>query len=64
MFPVPSMRLTSRKDTEGMDMEYLIKRTLDEDGDDEGGIVEKLAEKIARGRSITAKPSLKRHDIA
>ena len=64
MFPVPSMRLTSRKDTEGMDMEYLIKRTLDEDGDDEGGIVEKLAEKIARGRSITAKPSLKRHDTA
>ena len=50
------MRLTSRKDTENMDMEYLIKRTLDEDGDDEGGIVEELAEKIARGRSITAKP--------
>ena len=64
IFPVPSMRLTSRKDSENMDMEYLIKRTLDEDGDDEGGIVEKLAEKIARGRSITAKPSLKRHDTA
>ena len=64
IFPVPSMRLTSRKDSDNMDMEYLIKRTLDEDGDDEGGIVEKLAEKIARGRSITAKPSLKRHDTA
>ena len=64
MFPVPSMRLTSRKDTDGMDMEYLIKRTLEEDGDDEGGIVERLAEKIARGRSINAKPSLKRHDTA
>ncbi|KAF8811200.1 Metallo-dependent phosphatase [Phlegmacium glaucopus] len=64
IFPVPSMRLTSRKDSDGMDMEYLIKRTLDEDGDDEGGIVEKLAEKIARGRSINAKPSLKRHDTA
>jgi serine/threonine-protein phosphatase 2B catalytic subunit len=47
-----------------MDMEYLIKRTLDEDGNDEGGIVEKLAEKIARGRSINAKPSLKRHHTA
>lgn len=64
IFPVPSMRLSSRKDSDSMDMEYLIKRTLDEDGDDEGGIVEKLAEKIARGRSITAKPSLKRHDTA
>ena len=64
IFPVPSMRLTSRRDSENMDMEYLIKRTLDEDGDDEGGIVEKLAEKIARGRSISAKPSLKRHDTA
>jgi len=44
-------------------MDYLIKRTLDEEGD-EGDVVEKLAEKIARGRSITAKPSLKRHDTA
>lgn len=54
----------NRKDMEGVDMEYLIKRTLEEDGDDEGGLVEKLAEKIARGRSITSKPSLKRHDTA
>ena len=44
--PLASMRLTSRRYSENMDMEYLIKRTLDEDGDDEGGIVEKLAEKI------------------
>ena len=59
------MRATGRKDSEGMDMEYLIKRTLDEENDDdEGGVVEKLAERIARGRSITAKPSLKRHDTA
>jgi serine/threonine-protein phosphatase 2B catalytic subunit len=63
IFPVPSMRATSRRDSDGMDMEYLIKRTLDEEGD-EGDVVEKLAEKIARGRSITAKPSLKRHDTA
>ena len=47
LFPVLSMRLTSpsRKDSGNMDsMEYLIKRMLDEDGDDEGGIIEKLAE--------------------
>ena len=64
IFPVPSMRVTSRRDSkETIDMDYLIKRTLDEEGD-EGDVVEKLAEKIARGRSITAKPSLKRHDTA
>ena len=44
-----------------MDMEDLIKRTLEEDADD-GGVVEKLAEKIARGRSAASRPSaLKRH---
>jgi len=44
-----------------MDMEELIKRTLKEDVDD-GGVVEKLAEKIARGRSVASRPSgLKRH---
>ncbi|KAF8154774.1 Metallo-dependent phosphatase-like protein [Crassisporium funariophilum] len=65
IFPVPSMRLTSRRDSDGMDMEYLIKRTLDEDGDDDGGIVERLADKIARGRAITGRPSaLKRHGTA
>jgi len=63
IFQVPSMRATSRKDSQGMDMEYLIKRTLDEEGD-EGDVVEKLADKIARGRSITSKPSLKRHGTA
>ena len=36
-------------------MEYLIKRKLDDDGDDEGGIVKKSAEEIVRGRVITAK---------
>ncbi|PPQ93132.1 hypothetical protein CVT25_003664 [Psilocybe cyanescens] len=62
IFPVPSMRNTSRRTSEGLDMEDLIKRTLDEDADD-GGVVEKLAEKIARGRSVTGRPgALKRHD--
>ena len=64
MFPVPSMRLTSRRSSEGMDMEDLIKRTLDEDNE-EGGVVELLADKIARGRNITGRPSaLKRHGTA
>ena len=48
VFPVPSMRLTSpsRKDSDNIDsMEYLIKRTLYEDGDDEGGITEKFCER-------------------
>ncbi|KDR70155.1 hypothetical protein GALMADRAFT_255002 [Galerina marginata CBS 339.88] len=62
IFPVPSMRNTSRRSSDGMDMEDLIKRTLDEDPD-EGGVVEMLAEKIARGRSITGRPgALKRHE--
>ena len=59
------MRVTSRKDLDGMDMEYLIKRTLDEDEDeDDEGIVAKLADRIARGRSIASTPSLKRHPTA
>ena len=37
---VQSMRLSSRKGSDKMDM---IKRTLEEDGDNEGGIVEKFA---------------------
>jgi serine/threonine-protein phosphatase 2B catalytic subunit len=45
-------------------MEDLIKRTLEED-DDEGGVVEKIAEKIARGRSLSSRPSaLKRYGTA
>ncbi|KAF8908190.1 Metallo-dependent phosphatase [Gymnopilus junonius] len=66
MFPVPSMRSTSRRASasgESLDMEDLIKRTLEEDVD--GGVVENIAEKIARGRSLTGKPgALKRHDTA
>lgn len=59
------MRLTSRRSsTDGIDMEDLIKRTLDEDTE-EGSAVELLAEKIARGRHMTGRPSaLKRHGTA
>lgn len=44
-------------------MEYLIKKTLEEDAIDDGGLVERLADRIARGRRATGRPSaLKRHD--
>ena len=42
-------------------MEELIRRTLNDD--EEGGVVERLAERIARGRKPTGKPRpLKRHE--
>lgn len=64
LFPVPSMRLTSRRSSDGMDMEELIKRTLDEDTE-EGSTVDVLADKIAQGRNMTGRPSaLKRHGTA
>jgi len=65
MFPPPSMRLTTRRDSDTLDMEELIKRTLDEDDEDSDGVVEKLADRIARGRNPTSRPSgLKRHGTA
>ncbi|KAF9476233.1 Metallo-dependent phosphatase [Pholiota conissans] len=65
IFPVPSMRNTSRRSTaDGLDMEDLIKRTLEEE-DDEGGFVEKVADRIARGRNMATRPGgLKRHGTA
>lgn len=45
-------------------MEYLIKKTLEEE-EEEGGVVERIADKIARGRRMTSRPSaLKRHGTA
>lgn len=65
MFPPPSMRLPSRRAGsmgEGLNMEMLIKKTLEEDEDD-SPIVERLAERIARGRRVTGRPQpLKRHE--
>ncbi|KAF9559982.1 Metallo-dependent phosphatase [Agrocybe pediades] len=61
MFPAPSTR-SSRLSHDGLNMEDLLKQTLEED-DDEGGLVEKLADKIARGRSATGRPgALKRFE--
>ncbi|KAF8066941.1 Metallo-dependent phosphatase-like protein [Lyophyllum atratum] len=61
MFPVPSMRRGSA-DSDGMTMEYLIKKTLEEE--EEGGVVERLAERIARGRSPARPSALRRHGTA
>jgi len=60
LVPVPSMR---RGDST-MDMEVLIRRTLEEEEGD-GGVVERLAERIARGRRVTGRPrALKRFETA
>lgn len=46
------------------DMEVLIRKTLDDEEGD-GGVVERLAERIARGRRVTGRPRpLKRFETA
>ncbi|PFH49596.1 hypothetical protein AMATHDRAFT_62805 [Amanita thiersii Skay4041] len=67
MFPAPSMSMRfvhqNGVDQQGaFNMEHLIKKTLEED-DDSSDIVERIAEKLAQGRMMIARPSaLKRHD--
>ena len=59
MFSGPSMRRGSADSG----MELLIKKTLEEE--EEGGVVERIADKIARGRRIAERPSaLRRHGTA
>ena len=59
--PVPSMRRGSGENH--VDTEELIRRTLEEDGD--GGVVERLADRIAMGRRVTGRPrALKRFETA
>ncbi|KAJ7434518.1 Metallo-dependent phosphatase-like protein [Mycena galericulata] len=58
---VPSMRIPGRDPAEGLNMEFLIKRTLDEDlgaGDD----VERLADRIAFRGGRVRPGGLKRHE--
>jgi len=46
------------------DMEVLIRKTLEEEEGD-GGVVERLADKIAMGRRVTGRPrALKRFETA
>ncbi|TFK63936.1 Metallo-dependent phosphatase, partial [Pluteus cervinus] len=75
IFPAPSMRVlhTTRSGTPtggtmpgGLNMEYLIKKTLEED-EEQGSMVERLADSIARVRKagVLGKPEpLKRHGTA
>lgn len=61
MFVGPSMR-RGHGEGEGMTMEYLIKKSLEEDEDVEGGVVERISDKLAKGGMPLSRPSaLKRH---
>ncbi|KAL0581296.1 hypothetical protein V5O48_000779 [Marasmius crinis-equi] len=67
IFPPPSMRASSRlvggegPEHAGITMEYLIRKTLEENNED--GVVERLADRIARGRKVTGRPmALKRFE--
>lgn len=64
MFPVPSMRHRHpSQDGQGeINMEYLIRKTLEED-DENTELIEALAEKMAKGRRVTGRPAaLKRFE--
>ncbi|KAG6908292.1 hypothetical protein DXG01_005393 [Tephrocybe rancida] len=61
-FPVPSMMRRGSADAEGMTLDFLIKKAMEEDGGEEGSMVEAIAERIARGRGAAKSASpLKRH---
>jgi len=64
VFGGPSMRRGTNGETEGLTMESLIKKSLEEE-EGEGGVVERISEKIAKGRALMSKPpALKRHGTA
>lgn len=69
VFPVPSMRVPARMGSDNASepvtsMEALIKRTLmDDENLDDGGVVERIADRIARGRRNVTRPQpLKRFE--
>ncbi|TFK80457.1 hypothetical protein K466DRAFT_605309, partial [Polyporus arcularius HHB13444] len=76
LVPVPSMRipglaLAAGAEGEGADgddnrrnMEELIKKALEEEGLGDGGMVERLADRIARGRRGARPRGLKRFETA
>lgn len=79
LVPAPSMRLPRLESysqsgehdgDEGMEgvphapMESLIRRALEEEGVDDGGMVERIAERIARGRPPRRPQGLKRFETA
>ena len=77
LVPVPSMRIPGLAlaaggdvDAEGggadsrRNMEELIKKALEEEGLGDGGMVERLADRIARGRKGPRPRGLKRFETA
>jgi len=62
VIPAPSMRRYASGDIEGLSMEALIKRTLDEDNE-EGDLVGRISDQISMGRKATGRPmALKRFE--
>lgn len=58
------MRVATRLGSDNVNMEMLIRKALAEDlALDDGGVVERLAERIARGR-VARPAALKRHGTA
>ena len=70
LVPVPSMRMPGLAHGDDghedqVSMEALIRRALEEEGLADGGVVERLAERIARGRRSSGRPrGLKRFETA
>ncbi|KIK81582.1 hypothetical protein PAXRUDRAFT_832749 [Paxillus rubicundulus Ve08.2h10] len=61
VIPAPSMRRRGSGDVDGISTEELIRRALEED--EEGDMVKRLADRIARGRNPTGRPMpLKRYE--
>lgn len=67
LVPAPSMRLPrlaeGGSEQEATSMEGLIRKALEEEGLSDGGVVERLAERIARGKPSRPK-GLKRFETA
>ncbi|KIM55364.1 hypothetical protein SCLCIDRAFT_134899 [Scleroderma citrinum Foug A] len=56
VIPAPSMRRHASGDVERLSMEEMIRRALDEDNG-EGDLVERISDRIAKGRQPTGRPT-------
>lgn len=70
LVPVPSMRIpglalaAEGEEPDSRSMEELIKKALEEEGLGDGGMVERLADRIARGKRPARPRALKRFETA
>ncbi|KAL4074387.1 Metallo-dependent phosphatase-like protein [Scleroderma yunnanense] len=55
VIPAPSMRRYASGDVEGLSMEEMIRRALEEDNG-EGDLVDRISDRIAQGRKVTGRP--------